>query len=169
MNRGILAVALSATLLTTAGCKREQRKVRDEPARSATLIAGRQSQIQPGGALPDPVVRSPYEGNAYAISEGKVLYSSFNCVGCHFHGGGGIGPPLMKSETAFIYGGRPENVFDTVSKGRPNGMPSFGARIPEAQIWKIVAYVRSLGGNEPMAATGARTDHMEKKTTSQLQ
>jgi cytochrome c oxidase cbb3-type subunit 3 len=155
--------------VATAACKREERKVRDLPARSATLIAGRESELQPGGALPDPIVRSPAEGNAYAVSEGKVLYNACNCSGCHFKGGGGIGPPLMKEQSAFIYGGQPQNVFDTISKGRPNGMPSWGARIPEAQIWKIVAYVRSLGGNEPAAATAARSDHMEKKTTSQLQ
>lgn len=168
MNRAVLLTAVALTI-GGVGCKREQRKVRDEPARSAALIAGRQSQLQPGGALPDVIVRSPAEGNAYAISEGKVLYMSYNCSGCHFNGGGGIGPPLMKQASAYTYGGEPQNIFDTISKGRPNGMPSWGARIPEAQIWKIVAFVRSLGGNEPSAATGARGDHMEKKTTAQLQ
>jgi cytochrome c oxidase cbb3-type subunit III len=162
-----VAASLAVLLLLTAGCKRETRKVRDEPARSATLIAGRQSELQPGGALPDVMVRSPYEGNAWAVSEGRTLYNSYNCSGCHFQGGGGIGPPLMRQK--FTYGIEPQNVFDTISKGRPNGMPSWGARIPEAQIWKLVAFVRSLGGNEPAAVTGARTDHMEKKTTSQLQ
>jgi cytochrome c oxidase cbb3-type subunit 3 len=168
VKRGYAAVVL-VMLLSATACRREERKVRDEPARSATLIAGRESQLQPGGALADAVTRSPAEGNAYAVSEGKVLYMAYNCSGCHFHGGGGIGPPLMKPESAFVYGGRPENIFDTISKGRPNGMPSWGARIPEAQIWKIAAFVRSLGGNEPSAATGARSDHMEKKTAAQLQ
>ena len=49
--------------------------------------------------------RGPYDGNAYAVSEGKRLYNQFNCSGCHFQGGGGIGPPLMDAD--WIYGSAP--------------------------------------------------------------
>jgi cytochrome c oxidase cbb3-type subunit 3 len=34
-----------------------------------------------------------FEENAYMVSEGKRLFSAFNCVGCHAHGGGGMGRP----------------------------------------------------------------------------
>ena len=61
----------------------------------------------------------------------------------------------------WIYGGEPANLFDTVVKGRPNGMPSWGSRIPEYQIWQIVAYIRSLNGKEPQSATPARMDVVE--------
>ena len=37
-------------------------------------------------------------------------------------------------------------------------MPTWGGRIPEYQIWQIVAYVRSLNKQEPKSATPARTD-----------
>lgn len=77
-----------------------------------------------------------------------------------------MGPPLMSR--TFIYGSEPDNIFDTIVKGRPNGMPSWGGRIPEHQIWQIVAYVRSLSGQEPPTATPARSDDMEKKTTAEL-
>ena len=30
--------------------------------------------------------------------------------------------------------------------GPPNGMPAFGGRIPDEQVWQIVAYVRSMSG-----------------------
>jgi len=80
-------------------------------------------------------------------------------VGCHFHGGGGIGPPLM--DPNFIYGGQPQNIHDTILEGRPNGMPTFGRRIPAYQIWYLVAYVRSLGGLADSSAAPGRSDHMK--------
>ena len=73
-------------------------------------------------------VANPYYGSAYDISEGQRLYQWYNCVGCHANGGGGMGPPLIKEE--WIYGGEPPNIFDTIVKGRPNGMPTWGGRIP---------------------------------------
>jgi cytochrome c oxidase cbb3-type subunit 3 len=42
-------------------------------------------------------------------------------------------------------------------------MPSFGGKIPEAEVWKLVAYVRSLSGLTPKAAASNRSDHMEAK------
>lgn len=76
------------------------------------------------------------------IAAGKQLFNAMNCSGCHFNGGGGIGPPLMDSE--WIYGGSIENIAATIREGRPNGMPSFRGFLPEEQIWQVAAYVRSL-------------------------
>ena len=41
-------------------------------------------------------------------------------------------------------------------------MPTWGGRIPEYQIWQLVAYVRSLNNEEPQSATPARTDTLQK-------
>jgi cytochrome c oxidase cbb3-type subunit 3 len=67
---------------------------------------------------------------------------------------------LIKTE--WIYGGEPENLFDTIVKGRPNGMPSWGGRIPEYQIWQIIAYIRSMNGLQPRSATASRPDTIEQ-------
>jgi cytochrome c oxidase cbb3-type subunit 3 len=116
--------------------------------------------MRPGGsAEPQFVVTNPYNGSSYAIAEGQRLYNWYNCSGCHSQGGGGIGPPLIKKN--WIYGGEPANLFDTIVKGRPNGMPSWGGRIPEYQIWQIVAYVRSLNGEQPRSATPGRNDTIQ--------
>jgi cytochrome c oxidase cbb3-type subunit 3 len=51
----------------------------------------------PGGTAPpaaDPIGKR-FEGNKQAIAEGKQLFGQMNCSGCHFNGGGGIGPALM--------------------------------------------------------------------------
>jgi len=95
------------------------------------------------------------------ITEGKRLYENFNCSGCHFHGGGGIGPPLMDDK--WIYGSEPQQIFATVVQGRPNGMPSFHGKINDYQLWQIVAYVRSMSGLTNKNAAPGRSDQM--KTT----
>ena len=100
---------------------------------------------------------NPYEGTAYSISEGKRLFGWYNCSGCHANGGGGMGPPLIKNE--WIYGGEPANLFDTIVKGRPNGMPAWGSKIPEYQVWQLVTFVRSLNNEEPKSATPTRSRH----------
>jgi len=91
--------------------------------------AARESDLQPGGRQSQPSVANPYERSAYAISEGQRLFNWYNCSGCHSNGGGGIGPPLIKEE--WLYGGEASNIFDTIIKGRPNGMPTWGGKIPE--------------------------------------
>ena len=153
-------LAAGFCILTLTSCQRESRELRPAPARLAIFgDAARQSELQPGGRQSQPNVTNPYEGNAYAISEGQRLFGWYNCSGCHANGGGGIGPPLIK--TAWIYGGEAANIFDTIVKGRPNGMPAFGGLVPEYQVWQLVTFVRSLSKLEPQSATPARGDTIE--------
>lgn len=45
----------------------------------------------------------------------------------------------------------PEVIFGVISEGRTNGsnvMPSWKGSIPDEQIWKIVAYIKSLSASE---------------------
>jgi cytochrome c oxidase cbb3-type subunit III len=160
-------ILVVAVVIAVAGCKREERKLRDDPPDQALFSAAREGSIVPGGKIGQVGMKSPDEGNAYAISQGQKLFMWYNCAGCHgVHGGGAIGPPLMSNK--LIYGSEPENIYDTIMKGRPRGMPSWGGRIPESQIWQLVAYVRSLSGSEPPNATSARSDYLETKTKAQL-
>src|SRR5512142_3111565 len=160
-----LAAIVCVALALTA-CQREQRNYRPAPAQTVVLgDAARESPIQPGGPESQAVVNNPDEGQAYAISEGQRLFDWYNCSGCHSHGGGGIGPPLIKK--TWIYGGEPANLFDTIVKGRPNGMPAWGGKIPEYQIWQLVAYIRSLNQEEPQSASPARPDIVQVQPTIQ--
>jgi cytochrome c oxidase cbb3-type subunit 3 len=125
------------------------------------------TDLQPGLPLPGPNPNtgaenpSWYERNAAALSEGQRLYSAMNCVGCHAHGGGGMGPPLMDDK--WIYGSDIKNIYATIVEGRPNGMPSFGGKIPPEQVWQIAAYVRSMAGFTPKQASPSRPDHLQAK------
>jgi cytochrome c oxidase cbb3-type subunit 3 len=148
----------SLLVLGLLSCARERRG-RPGPQGEALPAGTLQSDISPGKGLgPGAGRAAEYVGNAHALSEGKRLYSWFNCVGCHAHGGGGMGPPLM--DARWIYGAAPQNIYSTIVEGRPNGMPSFQGKIPDQQLWQLVAYVRSLSGLAPKDAATGRDDQM---------
>src|ERR687884_637366 len=144
--------------LLLASCEREERGFRVEPPSSSRVNTIRLTELQPGPAQPPLVTTNEYEKNAYAVSEGKRLYEQMNCVGCHFHGGGGIGPALM--DARWIYGSDPSQIFSTIVQGRPNGMPSFRNKLNDDQVWKIAAYVRSMSGQVSSDVAPARSDDM---------
>ncbi|HTM04169.1 MAG TPA: c-type cytochrome [Vicinamibacterales bacterium] len=157
-----LAIGASVTLLATA-CQREVRPFQDLTVASDRAQRPTLSSISPGSPSPAPAPAfSPYQNNAYATGEGKRLFDAFNCSGCHAHGGGGMGPPLMDDE--WIYGSQPANIFETIVEGRPNGMPSFRNKIADQQVWELVAYVQSMSGQEPIDVLPSRSDHMRYST-----
>ena len=94
-----------------------------------------------------------YYDNQNAVNIGKALFYSMNCAGCHTNGGGGMGPSLMDSQ--WIYGGRLEQIRQSIADGRPNGMPSWGARLSDADLWSLAAYVRSMSLPATLAAQGS--------------
>lgn len=144
------ALLLLLLPLALASCEREERHFRAErentgPNESAVRNSINQPGMALGGYVKPPADNvSMYDDNAFAINEGKRLYRWYNCSGCHANGGGGMGPALMDSE--WRYGSDPASLYASITQGRPNGMPSFGGHIPDDQVWKIVAYVRSMGG-----------------------
>src|SRR5215218_9987213 len=95
-SRATLLALLLLTAAASTACKREEREARPEPVAERAEGEIVMSGIYPGGEVPPRTSDYPhYDENAYAVSEGKRLYSRLNCVGCHSHGGGGMGPPLM--------------------------------------------------------------------------
>jgi cytochrome c oxidase cbb3-type subunit 3 len=99
------------------------------------------------------------------MSQGKMFFAAYNCTGCHAQGGGDKGPALM--DDVWIYGADPANVFTSIVDGRPNGMPAFRDRIPEYQVWQLVAYVRSMSGLVSSDAAPGRNDAMQAKIPEQ--
>ncbi len=138
-------LALLATVgLTLAACQKGEHPAAFVPGAQAGPQSMVVSELLPGGSPPSPQdpTGKVYDGDPNYIAQGKQLYSWYNCNGCHFNGGGGIGPPFM--DKTWRYGGRIDQIYNSISEGRPNGMPTWQAKIPPAQIWEISAYVRSL-------------------------
>jgi cytochrome c oxidase cbb3-type subunit 3 len=155
-------VALAALLVVAvAGCEREQRDFSATPSGATAIRSLRMSDVVPGAVDTRPHVDNPGERNAYALAEGRRLFHWYNCVGCHAEGGGGSGPALM--DDVWIYGSDPANVFATIVQGRPNGMPAFGGRISEKEVWELVGYVRSMSGLASKQAAPDRRDAIQAK------
>jgi cytochrome c oxidase cbb3-type subunit III len=165
-------IAVGLVSVIAVSCDREERGYRVRPPEAKTISTLKLSDLHPGTTRPSSTrpstqpassagVKNRYEDNAYHLAEGKRFYAYYNCKGCHADGGGDIGPPLM--DDRWIYGSESEQVFATIVQGRPNGMPSFQGRIPDYQVWQIVAYVRSLSGLVRQDAAPGRGDHMQVK------
>jgi cytochrome c oxidase cbb3-type subunit III len=159
------AAATAMLALGLAACDREDRDFRGTPPGASPTAVVRQSPLQPGPLVISSHVDNEYEENAYQLAQGQRLYAWYNCAGCHANGGGGMGPPLM--DETWVYGSEPEQIYATIMQGRPNGMPSWAGRIPEAQVWQIVSYVRAMSGLVPQNVRSSRPDHMMTLPKSQ--
>jgi cytochrome c oxidase cbb3-type subunit 3 len=158
ISRGFRAALCVVPLVALLpACEREARRYQELPAASNRETAVRISQLEPGAPHPPSEVESPYQRNAWGMGEGKRLYAAFNCAPCHgVNGGGAIGPPLI--DDIWIYGAKPDQIYATISQGRPNGMPSFGGHVPTQQIWQLVAYVEAMSGQVPVTSAPGRND-----------
>jgi cytochrome c oxidase cbb3-type subunit 3 len=137
-SRAGLLAALAA--LAAAGCRERVYETAAGGAPPAILNA---VGPIPGPQASRPSVQNPYRGDAMAMQEGRNLFARYNCLGCHGdHAGGGMGPSLR--DPAWLYGSGGGDVFGSIAEGRGRGMPSWGTKIPERQIWQLVAYIQSL-------------------------
>lgn len=102
--------------------------------------------VQPG-IHPQVVLgmqRNPYANDLGAATEGRRLFVQYNCSGCHGgRAGGGMGPSLRDS--LWIHGNSDTQLLSTILEGRSAGMPAWGARLPQQEIWKLITYIRTLG------------------------
>lgn len=156
-----ITTAFTLTLIACGGDERHLPSLPGGPAQGAGV---RQVELQPGAPEPQILIPNPYGHNATAVAEGERLYNWYNCSGCHFAGGGGIGPPLMDDD--WIYGSEPQNIYNTIMEGRPEGMPAYRGRISQEHAWQIVAYVQTLNPDwEPPAEDAERTgDSLEDRS-----
>lgn len=155
-----LPYSLLLPVLLLFSCEREERPLVVQPPLAQDASLPQISDLVPGPKHnKGPSVANPDENNSWMMAEGKRFYEAYNCVGCHAHGGGGMGPALMDEK--WIYGYGPQQVYATIVEGRPNGMPSFRGKISNDQLWEIVAYVRSLSGLANQWAANARDDHIK--------
>jgi cytochrome c oxidase cbb3-type subunit 3 len=150
--RVFLAITvLSFATLASAAAQQQQQQRPKQNVPQATQQPVIPAQLGPTpGPGPDtlPAPSNPYGGDRTAMGEGRRLFGWYNCSGCHGdHAGGGMGPSLRDS--VWLYGGTEARIYKSITEGRRNGMPSWG-KLPPDQIWKLVAYIKSLRtSNEP--------------------
>jgi mono/diheme cytochrome c family protein len=156
-----LAVRLGGAA-QVSGTQRHESQAGTQP----TYFVEHPDHIQPGLSLQRRlnVLTNPFEGNASRIAEGAKLFVAYNCMDCHgADGSGAMGPSLQ--DNRWHFGGSAGDVFQSIYEGRPDGMPAWGERIGDDQIWRLVAYVQSLSKGHDVATenftgkTIARSGH----------
>jgi putative heme-binding domain-containing protein len=85
---------------------------------------------------------NPVGGNEAAIAEGRELYNR-TCTVCHgLNGGPAERAPALGGGRSYVIR-TDAGIFEAVKNGiRGSAMPASG--LPDMEIWKIVAYIRSL-------------------------
>jgi cytochrome c oxidase cbb3-type subunit 3 len=132
---GLMVVGVIYILYYTLSGWSQLGQYQAEVERSAQLAAAARA------AAPVPTA-NPYRGDAAALAEGKEVFATI-CLACHLADGRGlVGPSLV--DPYWKYGHDDAALFETVSSGRPAGMPPWGAQLGAEKIWKVLAYIETL-------------------------
>ena len=133
-----------------AACRSVGQSVSRSVGRSVGQSVGRSTVLlllvacttseAPSHAIGDAT--NPLEGSVAAAKAGEALFYSMNCDGCHGPGAlGFVGPNLVDGRWRF--GGSDAEVYESILKGRAQGMPAYGSMLSEATIWQLVTYLKS--------------------------
>lgn len=90
-----------------------------------------------------PIQEVAHDADAREI--GQRLFLN-NCAQCHGSDARGSGAFPNLADGDWLYGGDPEQILQTITKGRHGMMPPWGSQIKPAEAADIAQYVRSLSG-----------------------
>jgi cytochrome c oxidase cbb3-type subunit 3 len=99
-----------------------------------------------------PLAALVSDPQAHAIGERLFLN---NCAQCHGSGGRGAKGFPNLTDADWLYGGAPEQIVQTITKGRHGIMPPMAAAVGSAQdVEQVAQYVLSLSGaaSDPVRA-----------------
>lgn len=115
----------------TPGYVRVERQI-EEIQKAALATGAAPTDIQLWNLSKDPAV----------VASGQKIYTA-NCVACHGQNlEGGIGQNL--ADATWVHGGRPTDIYNTVSKGvLEKGMPVWGPVLGAARIADVAAFIIS--------------------------
>jgi len=161
------AIALTAIAFRLGGARQTPApQSRSQPGTQPTYFIEHPDNVQPGlgSHARLAALTNPFEGDKVRIGEGAKLFIAYNCMDCHgADGAGAMGPSFQ--DNRWHFGGTAGEVFQSIYEGRPDGMPSWGGRIRDDEIWRLVAYVRTLSNGHSVATenftgkTIARSGH----------
>jgi putative heme-binding domain-containing protein len=98
-------------------------------------------------AAQDIPQKNPFEGNADAIRAGMGAFRA-RCADCHGMDARGIRSPDLTQ--IWASGRSDEGLFKTLRNGVPGTeMPPVGPRATDDEVWKILAYLRTLAAPAP--------------------
>jgi putative heme-binding domain-containing protein len=102
-----------------------------------------------------PAQTNPFAGNSKEIDVGRGLFR-IRCAPCHgIKAQGGRGPDLTVG--AFNNGGKDSDLYRVISDGVPGTeMPSYGPQIGDENVWRLIAYIRSVSTGSPPRIQGSK-------------
>jgi cytochrome c oxidase cbb3-type subunit III len=118
-----------------------------------TLAIEAQGQDRAAARGPARPAKNPLAGNPQAISNGGAMFRN-RCAGCHGPDARGyLGPDLTGLWSS---GGTDDRIFDIVRRGIPGTEmpPADPQRVPDGDIWKILAYVSTMTAVPASPPTG---------------
>jgi mono/diheme cytochrome c family protein len=152
--------------LVTVALSNSEASAADSPAApsAAAPAATTMTPLQRAQSAPKGSLKNPYNpSQADRVAEGKELFQSYSCSGCHGGtGGGGMCPPV--NGEVWFYGIDDDVLFRLITFGsvemekqgfaRLGGaglqMPPFGALIKtDDDVWKILTWIRSVYKGDP--------------------
>ena len=147
--RARAGLLLTAAALLGHGCDRQPSMAPEQRVAPVPQPAARIPLGPPPGQINAAAQRihNPYAGDPVAAADGKRLFGAMNCAYCHGPKGGGLMGPSL-DDRGWRFGGTPAEIYNSIDEGRPKGMPAWGTRLPPDQIWRLVAYIETLGGVE---------------------
>lgn len=89
-----------------------------------------------------------------AVQLGRNLFQN-NCATCHGSDGRGARGFPNLTDSAWLYGGNPEQIEASISNGRNGVMPALGAVLGDDGLNDVVAHVLSLSGAGAANENGA--------------
>lgn len=112
------------------------------PSPMQAYAAELRAQAAQGGEVNDALIEALVMDPS-ALAAGREVFTA-QCAVCHREdGGGNIGPNL--TDTAWIHGGSPLNIHDTIRDGVVTAsMPAWGAMLGPTAVQQVAAYVVSL-------------------------
>lgn len=151
-STGFGVAFVCAVAIGLAGCGGESEAPK-QTAPAPTAPAPAPAAAEPPAAAPAPAARPAATPDA---TQGAALYAA-NCASCHGAVGAGDGPagaalvpkPARHDDGAYMNALTNEHLFRVVKEGGPAVgksplMAPWGGMLNDAQIWDLVAFMRSL-------------------------
>jgi len=149
------SIALAGCLVLVACGGEESKAPTPAPSAVPAASAPTPAPAPPAAAAPTAVV-VPAAAASPDVAKGATLYAA-NCASCHGPRGDGDGPvavalvpkPAKHHDGAYMNALTNEHLFRVIKEGGPSVgksplMAPWGGMLSDAQIWDVVAFVRSL-------------------------
>jgi len=124
-----VSLAVSAfCLLSLAACSDPDTNVSSGIAAAPPPLPVTKAAAAPASDFP------VYTDASSEVAEGARLFGYKRCAECHSDAGIMLGAGTGNIDT----------IATAIRDGRPGGMPAYGGKLTDAQIWQIAAFVKAL-------------------------